>query len=161
MELNLDAPRPTPEKRPRDSATLINEMVRLIDRLAEHPIFKQANLGLTEWCFLRTVAESEGLGGGRVAGRLGITPQRSAQIANALVAAKYVNSTPSADDGRRKILTITEHGRTTVAGIDRQIAELFQQTFPDVTKAVAGTSRNVRKLLQAISQSEKGKKSPD
>lgn len=149
------------DKEPRHPAAVINDLVRLVGKLGEYSAFRQSDMGLTEWCFLRMVAQSEGQGAGRVASRLGISPQRSAQVVNALVSAKYVVSSPSGADGRRRNLTITEQGRSTAEAMDRQVEQLFQSAFSDVPKTMRGMSRNLRRILKAITPSEQKQKKKD
>lgn len=142
----------TAEKPWRDRhqpSSVVSDLARLVVMLADKPAFKNSGLGLTGWCVLRIVASSQDSGGGRIAGRLGITPQRSAQIVNELVSARFVTSTRSGDDGRRRILAITEAGRVAADAIDKEIADLFQRAFSDSPQATPGLGRLFRKLLKA------------
>ncbi|HEX4080752.1 MAG TPA: hypothetical protein VHX61_17970 [Rhizomicrobium sp.] len=165
MAINMPVPGPKEPGGKADgeegnASDLINELVRLVGRLGEHPILKESGLGLTEWSFLKTVAASPGLGGGQIAGRLGVTPQRSTQISSTLAESGYLTIAPSADDTRRKLLTITPKGKSTADAIDARLTELFQHAFPDVPKSIVNTSRNIRKLLKAVSPAPKEAVSP-
>src|SRR6187399_1214722 len=103
-----------------DLATLVAGLSRFMTRLSNIPPFKQAGLGLAEWSALSIVAARDGINSRQLANLLGVSAQRVNQLADALKGQELVTQTTSAEDARRKILSITPEG-------SRRLAELNQQ----------------------------------
>jgi DNA-binding MarR family transcriptional regulator len=148
------APVATPE--PIDEVVrLLNLMTRFLAKLAEHPLFKTHNIGVTEWLFLRAMFNDPSQRRGQIARLLGITPQRTAQIVAALAKAEYVTVTTSADDTRKKDIAITEAGKAALGEIDQQLLALAGTAFQDKPKVVPRMVRDVRSLFAVANEASK------
>ncbi len=139
------------EARIDDFVALLSLLPRLLAALSEHEILKSQSLGLTEWSFLHAVAENPGFGSGRIARRLGLTPQRVAQVVAALTKMGYITSTTAQDDTRKKELDVTPLGKVKLGAADDKLMKLLQKVYSDRPTAVASMRRNARVLLTAIS----------
>jgi DNA-binding MarR family transcriptional regulator len=112
-----------------DFVEMVANTSLFLSRLAAMPIFKDANLGLSEWAALGTLIKSESapLNNKQLAGGLGVTGQRANQIADALKAAKLVTSNPSAEDGRMSEIRITSAGKAQFETVKQQLLLLLKE----------------------------------
>lgn len=149
-------PRPA-ELRVTDVVSVLNSARRILERLSQHAAFESAGIGLTEWAFLHALEGGELRRGGQIALRLGISPQRSAQVVSTLTQSGLITATTSADDSRKKELALTDKGRSVLKPIDDKMLEVFRTAYADRPNAV----RNVRQNLVALGKSLKAEGQED
>ena len=132
-------------------AAVFSLMTRLLGALAEHRVFKQAELGLAEWSALRALAEHPEWRSGRISRHLGITPQRTAQLVASLKAAGFITVTSSESDARKKDLALTPAGKGKLVSVDEEVLALVAAAFKDRPAAgMKKTQRNVQRLLKVV-----------
>ena len=114
-------------------------------RLSNIPPFKQAGLGLAEWSALSIVAARDGINSRQLANLLGVSAQRVNQLADALKGQALVTQTTSAEDARRKMLSITPEG-------SRRLAELNAQLLPLIVDAIGRRPRALRSATGLVNR---------
>jgi len=129
---------------------------RLMAALGEQPAFASSELGVTEWLFLRALKEDPTLRGGAIAQRLGVTAQRSTQIVTGLRKTGLISVAQSAEDSRKKDLSITDKGKSRLAAIDQAVVKAFASAIRSRPLAVTLIKNFARNVAKEIS----GKKTP-
>ena len=137
-------PQPTPPSPIEDIGAAVSGAVRLVNELSWLPVLGQTGLGLSDWIFLRTLAEVPQLRAGRFAARMAITPQRAAQIVAGLRKAGLVRLTPHAADSRVKDIEMTAEGQAMLARLDAAVLALFAP--------IMGKKPRVLNLLRGFGQ---------
>ena len=132
-----------------------NLMTRLLNRVAEHPVFKGQGIGLTEWSFMHALIEQPDQASGQVAARLGITAQRNSQVVAGLAKLGHITVKAAAGDSRKKSFTVTPKGAELVRAIDGKVLELVNEAFVKNPNGLIGLVRHLRSLVKVVTPASK------
>lgn len=150
----------TAEKRPPAEfgvnmiAEMVAQMSRLLMSLAASASFKTAGIGLTEWIALNLIATTEGVTNKMLSKRLGITPQRVAQISESLKASGMIEAMRAENDSRKKILGVTDKGRKQLAAIDDTLKMTLVDPFKQDANLMARTNRGLKRFNRMLTPKE-------
>ena len=146
-----------PQIKVEDLAALVAGLSRFMTRLSNIPPFKQAGLGLAEWSALSIIAARDGINSRQLANELGVSAQRDNQLADSLKRQELVTQTTSAEDARRKMLSITPEGLRRLAELIAQLLPLIVEAIGARPRALRSASRLVNRTLMRVVQSGKPK----
>jgi DNA-binding MarR family transcriptional regulator len=146
----------TVEVKIEDLATLVAGMSRLLSRLASMPAFQEAGLGLAEWSALSIIAGKSGINNGQLAHALGVSAQRVNQITDSLRGAENISISASADDGRKKAISITAAGTQRLTELNSKLQPMVASALSKRPRVLGRASAMISKTLMRIATPAKG-----
>lgn len=136
-----------------DLATLIVNMSRLLFGLGGIGPFKSSGMGVAEWVGLSVIAENGSISPRQLARALGVSGQRTQQVAESLGKAGWTSMTKSENDKKNNEIKITEAGSTQISSINAQLDSLLAVALKDRERSLASTGRQLRLLMRIVSAS--------
>jgi len=133
-----------------DVVTLVLNASRLIGGLANLPLFKTAQVSLTEWLALSVLAAKEGGSNKMLAHSLGVTGQRANQLCTSLSEAKLISITQADDDSRRNVINITDAGKTQLASLNSQLQGLFSGALRGRSQSLTRAGKQMRLMMRIV-----------
>jgi DNA-binding MarR family transcriptional regulator len=120
------------------------------------------HIGPSEGHVLYVIAESQPISLKKLADAIHLTPGAITQLVDGLVQANYVNRTPSEQDRRVSVVTLTPEGSRTMSAMRRSKEELFTKLVGGLTNeelsAFVGVQRKMLKYLEENGHSDKNNK---
>lgn len=129
----------------QDLAILVAGMSRFLTRFSALAPFQEAGIGLGEWSALSMIAGKDDITNKQLAHLLGVSTQRVNQITDTLKGADYISSNVAADDGRKKVISITPSGAA-------QLSQLNAKLQPIVATAFSNRPKQLRRVSLAVSK---------
>lgn len=139
-----------PESKVQDLVTLVAALNRFLIRLSALPPFQEAGLGLAEWSALSIIADRQGVNNRQLANVLGVSPQRINQITESLKAASLIFISSSADDARKKIITITPAGQARLRELNAKLQPKLSVVLSKRPGLLVRTNGLINKTLMRI-----------
>jgi DNA-binding MarR family transcriptional regulator len=117
------------------------------------------HIGPSEGHLLYVIAESQPISLKKLADAIHLTPGAITQLVDSLVEANYVTRTPSEQDRRVSVVTLTPEGTRTIAAMRRSKEELFTKIVDGLSDeelhAFVGVQRKMLQYLEENSNSKK------
>jgi DNA-binding MarR family transcriptional regulator len=136
-------------------AELVAMMSRFLTGFSNVQPFKEADIGLAEWIGLNVVKGKSGVSAKELAKRLGITSQRTAQIADSLRRAGLVSVGSSGDNAKN--LTVTKAGEARLSELNGKLLPLIATRMAGKERTVARAGKTVRGLMNIVTGPKKKK----
>lgn len=131
-------------------ADMVGQMNKLLTSLAASSSFKDTGLGLAEWIALKVIAATEGATNKLLSKRLGITPQRVAQISESLRDSAIIEAVRVEGDSRKRILKVTEKGAARLMSIDEALKASLVDPHREVSNLMVRTSKGLKKFNRMV-----------
>lgn len=141
----------------QDLATLVAGMSRLLTRLASMPAFQEAGMGLSEWSALSFISGRSGINYKQLANALGVSAQRVNQIADLLRDGGNIAVNTSADDARKKIITITPSGSQRLFELNAKLLPIVTAGLNKRPKVIGRASSMIDRILKHVAGPGKAK----
>ncbi len=133
-----------------DVATLIMTASRLIGGLANLPLFKSADISLTEWLALLAFSTKDGMSNKMLARSLGVTRQRANQLCTSLREASLISITPAQDDSRRNVINITELAKERLECLNLQLQEHVFGVLGTRSRSLPRASKHMQLVMRMV-----------
>lgn len=134
----------------QEFARIVAGMNRFLIRLSRIPLFKDAELGLTEWIALSVLHRSEGINNKKLASQLGVTRQRAHQIVNKLESAKLISVEVSSLDSRENIILLAENGERQLQALNKELSSLLEATLGAQSEQLPRLRRQIMRLRKVV-----------
>lgn len=131
-------------------AALVITASRLIGGLTNLPLFKNAQVSLTEWLALSVLAAKEGVSNKILARNLGVTGQRANQLCTSLSEAKLISITHAEDDSRRNVIRITDTGKSQLGSLNLQLQVLLTGALAGKKRSLSIAGRHMRLVMRIV-----------
>lgn len=138
------------EIRAQDLATLVAGLNRFLMRLSNMPAFHEAGLGLAEWSALSLIAERSGINNRQLANVMGVSPQRINQITDSLKGAALIAVASSAEDARKKVISITPAGMARLRELNVKLQHKLAAALDKRPAVLVRTNGLINKTLMRI-----------
>jgi DNA-binding MarR family transcriptional regulator len=140
-----------------DIGAMLQAYTKLVSGLQDLPAFSKEGFGYTEWMILRLLAGEPELKAGGLAGRLGLSTQRTAQILGPLRKNGYLKAAPEAGDTRKNTLSITSKGQAQLDSVDQAVMAFFDPALKTRPKSIT-IMRNFARVVMKYNKPVKQKK---
>jgi DNA-binding MarR family transcriptional regulator len=131
-------------------ANLIAGMSRFLNGIAQIPLFKSGEHGLTEWVALYVLSENDGISNNQLAHKLGVTGQRINQVTTSLARGGLITVTQSQADSRKNELRLAPAGRDYLTAVEQQLKPLITAGFGDREAVLSRMSKQTRFLSRIV-----------
>jgi DNA-binding MarR family transcriptional regulator len=131
-----------------DVGTMLQSFMKLVGSLQSLPVFSEGKIGYTEWLVLRLLADEPELKAGKMANKLGLSAQRTAQILIPLRNSGHLKAAPEAGDSRKNTLTITAKGQAQLKAIDQAVTAYMGPALKERPRALPMMRNFARAVLK-------------
>jgi DNA-binding MarR family transcriptional regulator len=111
---------------------------------------KNASLSLAEWAALALLSERDGISNKHLARMLGVTGQRASQIGAALIKAGRVTAAQSTEDSRKKVIRVSEVGKSDLVAVNSQIHSLLSKALENNEHALISANKSLRVFSRIV-----------
>ncbi len=134
----------------QEMAKLVTGMSRFLTRFSKMTPFQEAGMGLAEWSALSIIAERNGVNNRQLAVVLGVSAQRVNQISDSLKNASHIAVNPSADDARKKIMSVTPSGTARLKELNAKLHPIISTALSKQQKSISRANRAINAHLMRI-----------
>ena len=133
-----------------DMVALVLAASRLIGGLANLPLFKNANVSLTQWLALSVFSTKDGVSNKMLARSLGVSRQRANQLCTSLSEAKLIVIAHAEDDSRRNVITITDTGKKQLGSLNLQMLDLVSRALGGRSQSLTRAGKQMRLMMEIV-----------
>lgn len=141
-----EAPGSAKEPTVADVASVIANMNRFLSIFSQHPVFKNAKLGLAEWLVLEMLSQKSAEDSKSLIKELGLSAQRLKQILEQLRSADLVTL---AGDKPQDAVVLTEQGQTSVDMVAAALQPQISERFKGRERLVPAVDKGLKMLYRA------------
>ena len=132
-------------------AKVISAMNRFLSKFAALKAFADARLTVADWTLLMHLSEVKETRYGILAMFTGISAQRVLRMAEALVGAGLIASTPSTDSARPyPVLSLTDAGKARLNALNDALKPLLLKAFESTPKYLPNLKGGLQPLMRIV-----------